>query len=353
MSRSKKIILFGAASPVDNHRIAGRIEFDNIRKFRELNDSNDFYRLSFLNGMTVKKFINKVATIKPNILHLSNHSLLNGRTIFENEKDKTSKEVYSNNFGDYFKYRQSKRLEFVFLNSCYSVAQGIEVSKSIDNVIAISEEIPDELAIEFATYFYSQLFLTRAYERSFAYARNNIKMLNEEKYPKPQFYKKGGIKLDDNYIKELGKNETVSEDELKKLRQQVKEILDQAGSVKEKRVQLQRKSPCNKALDNLWRGRKKLALQTVQKYQENKPEDYQIDLAGELMDLMTFIHDAIAMSDKTELQYFELASEEFSPILITNCLKNISNELFCDEMIPFEQRDVLREHFDYLIEELN
>ncbi len=353
MNRSKKIILFGAASPVDNDRIDGKIEFDNIRKFKDLNDLNDFYQLSFLNGMTVKKFIDKVETIKPNILHLSNHSLLNGRTVFENEKDKTSKEVYADNFGDYFKYKQKKHLELVFLNSCYSVAQGVEVSKSIDNVIAMSEEIPDDLAIEFATYFYSQLFLTRAYERSFAYARNNIKMINEEKYPKPQFYKKGGIKLDDNYIEELGKSETVSEDKIINLRQQVKEILGEANSVKEKRILLQRKSPYSEILDSLWRGRKKLAIRTVQKYQQNEPEDYQIDLAGELMDLMTFIHDAIAMSDKSELQYFELASDEFSPILITDCLKDISNELFCNEMIPFEQRNILKEHFDYLIGELN
>jgi hypothetical protein len=92
--------------------------------------------------------------VNPRIVHFSGHGTIDG-LVFENQERQTHI-VNPEALADLFKLFAGK-VECVLLNSCYSAPQAEAISKHINYVIGVTNEISDKAAIEFAVGFYDAL----------------------------------------------------------------------------------------------------------------------------------------------------------------------------------------------------
>jgi hypothetical protein len=68
----------------------------------------------------------------------------------------------------------SDQVECVILSACYSAPQATAISKHINYVIGMKEDIDDKAAIEFAVGFYDALGAGKSVEKAFKFGRNAI-----------------------------------------------------------------------------------------------------------------------------------------------------------------------------------
>jgi len=350
MSRNKKVILFGSSSPIDKAILQSMAEYEYICYQQYSYDISDLYKLIPFFRLSVEKFIDKTSDINPNILHFSLHGSLEGDIIFENEKTKLAQKVDSLYFGRFFKF-DSQKLELVFLNSCYSIEQAVEVSKHIKNVIALSHEIEDSLAIKFAINFYTRLFKKNEYLHSFAFAQNSINMLGNTKNPKPIFYKNGKM-VKEEKIKKIYSKSDISESEINEANVQAQQILTEIKEMNEARGILQNQSPHKNALDILLKIKREVSRQAAKKVLGFSKE-WKIELlASDISDILEFVYNAILLKDNSDLICFEPKSNQERSIII-ECLHEISNSLLTNTLIEKADSKLIVEYIDILVEQIN
>jgi Leucine-rich repeat (LRR) protein len=108
---------------------------------------------------------------KPHIVHFSGHGTGNGLMV-EDEMGfavTVSKEALSGLFE-----RFSGKVECVILSACFSGPQAEAISKHIDYVIGMKEEINDRAAIEFSVGFYDALGAGESVEEAFKFGQNAV-----------------------------------------------------------------------------------------------------------------------------------------------------------------------------------
>lgn len=343
MNRNNQIILFAAASPVDMGLLKVKDEYISIFNEQQDFDASYLYRMKSFFKLSIRELTDHVLKVNPNILHLSNHSLFNGDTVFDDKLTGHSKKVDPEAFGNFFSFT-SNNLELVFLNSCYSIEQAEEVSRHIKYVVAMSDHIPNEFAINFATDFYRMLFIKKEYLPSFAYAHNKVYMEDQTKIRGPQLYENG------NRLKkeEIKKRVDFSKNSITELTLELKTILKNNKPRDEKRLILQDKSPFKVGLIIFWSRKKQLADDAASKILSERTRSHQISLMVDVSNVLAYIHDAILINEPSHLACYPF--ETFSNTSnIRKSLKLISNKIHVNKLIPEKDRMIITEYLSLFI----
>lgn len=164
-------ILFTSANPRDENFLRLNqegmlIEFELMKaRYR---DNFEFIKIKALD---INELQDALLNQAPQFLHFSGHGNCDGIAVL-NEYDK-AKLVTTKPLAELFKLF-SNDIECIFLNSCHSIGQSQEISKHIKKVVCMSNEVPDNVAIHFATAFYKSIGAGRDINFSFDFAKNSI-----------------------------------------------------------------------------------------------------------------------------------------------------------------------------------
>lgn len=164
-------ILFTSANPRDENFLrlnqeAMLIEYELMKaKYR---DNFEFIKIKALD---INELQNALLNQSPQFLHFSGHGNCDGIALL-NEIDK-AKLVKTKPLAELFKLF-STDIQCIFLNSCHSIGQSEEISKYIKKVVCMSNEVPDDVAIHFATAFYKSIGAGKDIDFSFDFAKNSI-----------------------------------------------------------------------------------------------------------------------------------------------------------------------------------
>src|SRR5918995_4635655 len=149
-------ILFLSANPASTDPLELNKECNIInQKLRAAANKGDF-KLEQRHDISIKWLIEELLNYNPQILHFSGHGSPNSSLIFKNENTGQIEEVPPLALSNLFKVL-GKKIDLVFLNACYSEKQATAIAKHVNCVIGMSDAIPDDTAIEFASTFYSSL----------------------------------------------------------------------------------------------------------------------------------------------------------------------------------------------------
>jgi hypothetical protein len=153
---NKVSILFLAADPTNASRLRLGEEFGEIQKKLDSSTLRDRFKLE-LPQLSVRSddILKALYKSKPNIVHFSGHGTSTGALCIENEAGEIHT-VEPDALAALFKHF-SGQVNCVLLNACYSEIQAEAISKYIEYVIGMNQEIYDEAAIAFAKGFYLAL----------------------------------------------------------------------------------------------------------------------------------------------------------------------------------------------------
>ncbi|MBW4627667.1 MAG: CHAT domain-containing protein [Brasilonema octagenarum HA4186-MV1] len=127
---------------------------------------------------------------EPRIVHFSGHGEMNGLAV-ENEFGNTVL-VNSDALEGLFELFRD-RVECVLLNACYSESQVKGISKHIQYVIGMRQEVTDKAALEFAVGFYDALGAGKSIEEAFRFGRNAIQIYGLPEHLKPILLKSDNL----------------------------------------------------------------------------------------------------------------------------------------------------------------
>lgn len=169
-------ILFLAANPIDRNNL----RLDKEMREIEVEISRSRYRekikLIKRTAVRIKDLQHALLIYSPHFIHFAGHGTNRGVALLDNQTDKTQI-IRSENLANLLKLF-SKDIVAVFLNSCYSDAQGKEIKKYIPHVIGMNSAVEDETAIVFASAFYQVIGAGRAINFAFDFAVNSIDLNN-------------------------------------------------------------------------------------------------------------------------------------------------------------------------------
>lgn len=151
-----KKVLFLSACPTSKDRIRFDSELMKIRNSLQIPEIKKQVRLNDALAINADTFCKNILDVSPNFLHLSMHGDNLAGLVFEST-DGLKEEVYINEarlkgWLDLFNF------ECIVFNCCYSGLHADKVKEKIHYVIAVEEEIDDDDAINFSTFFYDALF---------------------------------------------------------------------------------------------------------------------------------------------------------------------------------------------------
>lgn len=167
-------IVFTSANPRDENFLrlnaeARLIEFELLKAKNR--DKFEFIQLKAIN---ITELQDALLNHSPQFLHFSGHGSCTGISLL-NEFDE-AKLVRTKPLADLFKLF-AKELNCIFLNSCHSIGQSDEIVKHVKKVVCMNNEVPDDVAINFAAAFYKSIGAGRDIDFSFNFAKNSIELL--------------------------------------------------------------------------------------------------------------------------------------------------------------------------------
>jgi hypothetical protein len=127
-------------------------EFESIDDKIQLSKHRNKFELIPRFSSSMYKLHEYILRFEPEILHFSGHGTTEGELVFQDEYGK-SQIANANAIKDLFEILHGP-MRCVVLNSCFSENQAKMISKYIDCVIGMANEIFDQAAIVFATNFY-------------------------------------------------------------------------------------------------------------------------------------------------------------------------------------------------------
>ena len=203
-------ILFLSANPSETVQLE-LIKESNIidQKLRSSAEKGTF-ELKQRHDISNIRLIEELQYHNPQIIHFSGHGSEKSALLFKNENTGQIEEVPPSVFSDIFKVLGNK-IDLVFLNACYSEKQAQAIAEHVNCVIGMSDAIPDDTAIEFASSFYSSLGFGRNIKGAFDLALAQLGLLTMPGEKIPKLIVKVGI--DASKIS-LGANESKSSSQL-------------------------------------------------------------------------------------------------------------------------------------------
>lgn len=174
---------FGEEHYVDKFKVliagAQPVRTDNIELMRELEmmkniiRSNPLFRLIPRYSTSIDNFMEDLSYFKPDLLHLTAHGN-KGEILFEDERGEENPrkiEVIAEIIRIHNKDMNEDSLFGIILSSCHSEHDAVKLTKSVEFVIAMSDAIYVDSAIEFAEGFYSGIKLGKSIQDAFEMGR--------------------------------------------------------------------------------------------------------------------------------------------------------------------------------------
>lgn len=166
-------ILFASANPVNLSPIRLDKELREIEYELLKSRHRDRFELVKFQAVRIGDLQDALLEHNPQFIHFSGHGNCEGIALVD-DLDNT-KMVKSKPLANLFNLF-SGDIRCVFLNSCHSVEQSKEIAKSIKKVICMSNEVPDDVAIQFAKAFYKSIGAGKDIDFSFKFAQNSIEL---------------------------------------------------------------------------------------------------------------------------------------------------------------------------------
>ena len=179
-------ILFLSANPKGTDELELIKECNIInQKIRASAGGRELFKLEQRHDISIKSLIEELLNYDPKILHFSGHGSEKSALIFKNENTGEIEEVPQSALSEVFRVL-GKNIDLVFLNACFSEKQATAIAKHVNCVIGMSDAIPDDTAIEFASTFYSSLGFGRNIREAFdlAMAQLGLLSMSGDKIPK-------------------------------------------------------------------------------------------------------------------------------------------------------------------------
>ncbi|QTA83308.1 DUF900 [Desulfonema limicola] len=178
-------VLIISANPPDMAPLDLKKEADFIKE--SLEEGNPEKKINVLFEENVKASQIQTLLLKhdPLIFHFSVYGNEEGDLVFLGDDQGKKKSVKPEILAETLRIKNSKRLECIFLNACYSAASADAFSDVAKCVIGMKSRIDDESARKFAKGFYTALALERNYLEAFYCGRNAIQIesLPNDKVP--------------------------------------------------------------------------------------------------------------------------------------------------------------------------
>jgi hypothetical protein len=179
------IILFLSANPSQTQALELIKECNIINQKIRSGAGRDLFKVEQRHDISIKWLIEELLNYNPQILHFSGHGSEKSALIFKNENTGRIEEVPQFELSEVFRIL-GKKIDLVFLNACYSEKQAQAIAEHVNCVIGMSDAIPDDTAIEFASTFYSSLGFGKNIKDAFDLAMIQLGLLSMsgDKIPK-------------------------------------------------------------------------------------------------------------------------------------------------------------------------
>lgn len=169
METKKKIKILFIAANVDKKDInRSDKEYMAVKEVIENSYYSNYIHLEPAFALNRYKFREVISKYRPEILHFVGHGEKDKGILFQDDDNTTIEELKSETIEILKDYKDI--LKLVFFNTCQSVDLAEDTSEFIHHVIGTSEEIYDDLAIEYSKKFYENLFKNINLEDSFEIA---------------------------------------------------------------------------------------------------------------------------------------------------------------------------------------
>lgn len=188
-------ILFITSSPADQTRLSPDEEVreieDKLRK-SDYRDSISFVTRWAARPLDVLQAINE---IKPTIIHFSGHGSDDSELVFQDDDGYTklvSKEAIVQTIAT-----ATEDVKMVFFSSCFTHQQAEEIVKHVDAAIGMINEIGDDSARIFATYFYASIGFGHSISKAFGQAKVALMLEGILEEDVPALYVKKGLESEE------------------------------------------------------------------------------------------------------------------------------------------------------------
>lgn len=167
----KKQILILAANPKATPQLRLDEEVREIKEGLRRAKYRDQFEIHSLWAVRLRDLRRGLLDYEPDIVHFTGHGKKDGLMV-EDELG-FAKPLSPKALTGLFELCSS-HVKCVILSACYSASQANAISKHIDYVIGMKQEIGDKAAIEFAVGFYDALGAGKTVEEAFQFGRNAI-----------------------------------------------------------------------------------------------------------------------------------------------------------------------------------
>jgi hypothetical protein len=164
----RKKILILAANPMDTTRLRLDEEIREIEQGLKLAKQRDQFEIKPILAVRLRDLRRALLDYEPQIVHFTGHG--NKEGLLVEDEGGMAKRVSAKALSGLFELFSDK-IECVILSACLSAPQANAISKHINYVIGMKEEIDDKAAIEFAVGFYDALGAGRSVEDAFKFGR--------------------------------------------------------------------------------------------------------------------------------------------------------------------------------------
>ncbi|MCE7744256.1 MAG: hypothetical protein GPJ52_03865 [Candidatus Heimdallarchaeota archaeon] len=181
-SRKIKILMIGA-QPDDQDEIELNRE---LLKMEAILDSLDVFKLIPRFNQTFDKFIRNLKYFEPNIVHLTAHGD-KGVIVFEDDSSRSDPkrvDLIAKIINRYNKNRPVDPLIGFILSSCNSLHNANELTKSVHFVLAMSDDILVDSAMQFLEGFYREIKLGSSIQDAYDTGLDTIDNKSQRKIPK-------------------------------------------------------------------------------------------------------------------------------------------------------------------------
>ncbi|MDJ0900575.1 MAG: caspase family protein [Xenococcus sp. MO_188.B8] len=180
-------VLIVAGNPRELSQLRFDEEFRNILEGLRLSQQRDQFIIETSWAVRAADLRRAMLDVNPQIVHFIGSETEQG-LVFEDATGEirfVEIELLANLFALF-----SNQLECVLLTGCYSDAQAQAISRNIDYVIGLKQEIGDKATIDFSVSFYSAIGAGRSFEFAYQFGCNSIQMAGISKTSLPVLLKR-------------------------------------------------------------------------------------------------------------------------------------------------------------------
>jgi hypothetical protein len=155
LNEIKKILIL-AANPQDTDRLRLDKEVREISNGVNWAKGRDQFEVKSVWAVRATEFRRAVLDYQPQFIHFCGHGAGSQGIALENDQGRVML-ASTDALAGFFKLFTKCGLECVLLNACYSEIQADAISRHVNYVVGMREEILDEAAIAFSTAFYEAI----------------------------------------------------------------------------------------------------------------------------------------------------------------------------------------------------